>query len=131
MSENTTKTLVFLDTVGRTILGELVSQDATTTTVNNPVILNIIPAEGGRMTVQLYPVFFREFLADKTADVSFTYQNNSIVPTSIEAIDFRLMAQYAQMFNKDNVLVPAGTQPQAQTAPVKQNNNAVINLFDE
>jgi hypothetical protein len=132
MSEETKQTVVFLDTVGRTILGELLSRDTQTTVVNNPVILNVIPAEGGRMTVQLYPLFFREFLADKSDDVSFTFNNNFITSTNITAVDFRLMAQYAQLFNKNNVFVPPGTVAPAinQAAPAQQ-NNSVINLFDE
>lgn len=132
MSEETKKTIVFLDTVGRTILGELTSQDTKTTTVTNPVILNVIPAEGGRMTVQLYPLFFKEFLADKSEDVSFTFNNDFITPTSISAVDFRLLAQYAQLFNKNNVFVPQGTsQQQPQQTATPQQNNSVINLFDE
>jgi len=134
MSEENKKTIVFLDTVGRTVLGELASVDATDTKVINPVILNVVPADGGRMTVQLYPLFFREFLADKTDDVTFTFKNNLITVTNIEAIDFRLLAQYAQLFNKNNVFVPPGTatpQQVANTAPQQSNNNSVINLFDE
>lgn len=133
MSEENKKTIVFLDTVGRTVLGELASQDTNDTKVINPVILNVVPADGGRMTVQLYPLFFREFLADKTEDVTFTFKNNLITATNIEAIDFRLLAQYAQLFNKNNVFVPPGTTPQQalNTAPQQTSNNSVINLFDE
>jgi hypothetical protein len=132
MSEETKQTIVFLDTVGRTILGELVSQNTETTIVNNPVILNVIPAEGGRMTVQLYPLFFKEFLADKTDDVNFTFNNNFITTTNISAVDFRLLAQYAQLFNKNNVFVPPGTVPQeAAVNTSAQQKNSVINLFDE
>lgn len=132
MSEETKPTIVFLDTVGRTILGELISQEAKTTVVNNPVILNVIPAEGGRMTVQLYPLFFKEFLADKSDDVAFTFNNDFITTTNISAVDFRLLAQYAQLFNKNNVFVPPGTVPsQQQQTSAPQQNKSVINLFDE
>jgi hypothetical protein len=131
MSEENKKTIVFLDTVGRTILGELLNENEQTTTVVNPVILNVVPVEGGRMTVQLYPLFFREFLADKAEDVSFTYQNSSIVKTNISAVDFRLLAQYAQLFNKNNAFVSPGEIPQQQPAPNQQTNNTVVNLFDE
>jgi hypothetical protein len=132
MSEENKKTTIFLDTVGRTILGELIEQNEEVTTVLNPVILNIVPAEGGRMTVQLYPLFFREFLADKSDDVSFSFKNKNITQTNIQAIDFRLLAQYAQLFNKNNIFVPPGVAPQqTPTAPNQQTNNTVVNLFDE
>jgi len=130
MSEETKKTAVFLDTVGRTILGELTSQTEDVTVVTNPVILNVVPAEKGGMTVQLYPLFFREFLADKADDVQFTFQNKLITTSNISAIDFRLLAQYAQLFNKNNLFVPPGTVNQ-QPAPNQQTNNTVVNLFDE
>ena len=131
MSEENKKTIVFLDTVGRTILGELLNENEQTTNVVNPVILNVVPVEGGRMTVQLYPLFFREFLADKAEDVSFTYQNSSIVKTNISAVDFRLLAQYAQLFNKNNAFISPGEISQQQPAPNQQTNNTVVNLFDE
>lgn len=127
MSDTTTLTTI-LDTVGRTILGEVVA-DKTNDTIlalKNPVVLNVVPQDqSGRMSVQLLPIFFREFLPDKTADVVFSYKKNNITETDIEAIDFRLTAQYNQMFNKSNVFVP----PAGATA--NGTNNSVINLFDE
>jgi hypothetical protein len=123
---NTTPTLtVILDSVGRTILGETVtSTDTTKVSLKNPVVLHVIPADNqGKMSVQLLPIFFREFLGDKNGDVTVTYDVNRVITTDIDALDFRLQAQYAQMFNKANSFVtPAG-------AP--QNNPSVINLFDE
>lgn len=123
---NTTPTLtVILDSVGRTILGETVtSTDTTKVSLKNPVVLHVIPADNqGKMSVQLLPIFFREFLGDKNGDVTVSYDVNRIITTDIDALDFRLQAQYAQMFNKANSFVtPAG-------AP--QNNPSVINLFDE
>lgn len=123
-----TKTTVFLDSLGRNIIGELVESDSTTIKVKNPVILHCPPAPdgSGRMSVQLLPLFFREFLADKSEDVVFSYNKERIVSSSIEAIDFRLQAQYSQLFNKNNEFVSAEAQQQPQ-----QSSNDVIKLFDE
>jgi hypothetical protein len=128
-TENTSnKTLVvILDTIGRTILGETVaSTDASVFSVKNPVILHIVPADNsGKMSVQLLPLFFREFLADKSGDVVFTYDASRVTKTDIDALDFRLQAQYSQMFNPQNNFVVADGE---QTAP---SGESVVKLFDE
>lgn len=122
----------FLDAVGRTIVGTLVAEQTTDSilAVQNPVVLHVVPQDqSGRMSVQLLPIFFREFLADKTADVTFFFKKSTITETSIEAFDFRLQAQYTQMFNKSNIFVPPAA---GQVAPAAgQAPNSVINLFDE
>jgi hypothetical protein len=125
-NENNNATLVaFLDSIGRTILGERVASTDAHLNVKNPVVLHVVPTDNsGKMSVQLLPIFFREFLADKTADVVFSYEKNKVTTTDIDALDFRLQAQYSQMFNKQNTFVPPQSQP---TAP----SQSVINLFDE
>jgi hypothetical protein len=128
-TENTiTSTLtVILDAVGRTILGQPVEAAKGKLALKNPVILHVVPADNqGKMSVQLLPLFFREFLADKTGDVVVTYETNRVSPTDIDALDFRLQAQYNQMFNKENAFVP----PQAEQ-PTSGAAEQVINLFDE
>jgi hypothetical protein len=125
-TENTTKTLVvILDTIGRTVLGEAVDSPKGNFSIKNPVILHIVPADNnGKMSVQLLPLFFREFLADKSGDVTFTYDASRVTKTDIDALDFRLQAQYAQMFNPQNSFV---ADP-SQAAPA---SDSVVKLFDE
>lgn len=129
-NEQTSKLVLFLDPIGRNILGEEVENisDNTTISVKNPVILHVADSGGGKMSVQLLPLFFREFLADKSADVVFSYQKDKIVRTDIDAFDFRLQAQYNQIFSKQSVFVSPQGQPEQQT---QQPSNSVINLFDE
>lgn len=119
--------VLFLDSVGRTILGES-SEDSTDSVlkVKNPVVIMINGDKTGKMSVQLFPLFFREFLADKEADVVLSYQKDNITESNIEALDFRLQAQYSQMFNKNNTFVPPQEQP-----PEQSSGESVINLFDE
>jgi hypothetical protein len=128
-TENTTTTTtltVILDAVGRTILGQPVEAAKGKLAIKNPVILHVVPADNqGKMSVQLLPLFFREFLADKTGDVVVTYDTNRVSPTDIDALDFRLQAQYNQMFNKENAFVPPATPTP------ESNGEQVINLFDE
>jgi hypothetical protein len=126
-TDNTNKNLtVILDTIGRTVLGEAVPSTDGSFAIKNPVILHIVPADNqGKMSVQLLPLFFREFLADKSGDVVFTYDATRVTKTDIDALDFRLQAQYIQMFNPDNSFV---TAPDA--AP-QSGGDSVVKLFDE
>jgi hypothetical protein len=127
--ENQTNNLtVFLDAVGRTIVAENVESTTETLTVKNPVVLSV-QAESGRMNVQLFPLFFREFLGDKADDVKFTFNKCTITSTDIIALDFRLASQYSQLFGKNNSFVPAGA-PQPVSTP-QDSSSRVVNLFDE
>jgi hypothetical protein len=133
--ENKNNVVVFLDYVGRTILGEKVeNKNENLICVKNPVILHVVPVDqGGRMSIQLLPLFFREFLAEKTGDVVFNYNKNTIVETDIEALDFRLLAQYSQLFNKNNIFVPpnAGNIITPDQTASAQPSPGVVKLFDE
>jgi len=127
MSNTNQKITVFLDYVGRTVFGEtLDSEDVNVLNIKNPVILHVPPSDAsGRMAVQLFPLFFREFLADKSDDVVFSYQKDKIIMSNIESIDFRLLAQYGQLFNKNNSIVTGEQQG------LPQSSDSVIKLFDE
>jgi hypothetical protein len=124
-TETKTKLITFLDPIGRTILGEQ-EQCETQFAVKNPVILHVVSDNQGRMSVQLLPLFFREFLADKSEDVIFYYNCSNITKTNLESLDFRLQAQYNQLFNKSNVFVP----PSAETVNTGKSEK-VVNLFEE
>jgi hypothetical protein len=128
MSNETPKLTTFLDSLGRTIIAEAVPELTTGThlTVKNPVIVHIVPVgNNGQMTVQLLPVFFREFLADKTEDTVWKYNRETITESETVVFDFKLTAQYQQMFSKSNLIVPAGAGE--VTAPSQD----VVKLFDE
>jgi hypothetical protein len=124
-TENTTTKLsVILDTVGRTILGEVLeSTDPSITSIKNPVVLALNQQPDGRVSVGLHPILFRDFLADKSSDVVFNYKTSSITTSNVDAIDFRLQAQYSQIFNPENQVVAPN--------PSGGDNASVINLFDE
>jgi|APGre2960657373_1045057.scaffolds.fasta_scaffold186948_2 hypothetical protein len=124
----TTKIAAFLDNVGRTIVGQLESEDENTLNIVNPVVLSTVPTPDNRMSIQLFPLVFREFLGDKEADVKFSFNKNSITVTDISALDYRLQAQYNQIFNKSNIFVPNQEQIQATT---DGNSPNVVKLFEE
>ena len=127
-TNNTKVPTIFLDRVGRTIMGNAVDQTCDNILrIENPVVIIVGGDNTGKMSVQLFPLFFREFLADKNSDVHFNFNKSDITMSNIDAIDFRLQAQYTQMFSKNNTFVQQGEQPPAE----QQSKEKVVNLFDE
>jgi len=124
----------FLDTVGRTIIGELVSEDEKTIKVKNPVIVNIAPQKDDKgnvkMAIQLFPIFLRELLGDRSASIEWVYQKNLItLSTTPITLDFRLTIQYQQLFAPiEQGQMPA---PQPTVPAANQSNPEVIKLFDD
>lgn len=131
-TENKNKLVIFLDAIGRTILGETYTDpnnptDPEILSVNNPVVLHVVPDNGGRMSVQLLPIFFREFSASREDPVIFKYKKANIVESEMGPLDFRLQSQYQQLFGNGNIFVPptGGIVPDNSGTPSK-----VVNLFD-
>jgi hypothetical protein len=125
---NTPQLTTFLDSLGRTIIAETVPEltNSTQFAVKNPVIVHIVPVgNNGQMTVQLLPVFFREFLADKTEDTTWKYNRSTITEAESVVFDFKLTAQYQQMFSKSNLIIPAGA------GEVTAASQDTVKLFDE
>ena len=110
------KTIV--DHIGRTVIGTEVSQDETTITLNNPVIVNVQPnPQNGQLQVQSFPYIFMEFLSTESRDKNnWTFNKSHIVLSEVE-LDSKIIAQY------NNINTPA---PQ----PV-QGEPEVIKLFED
>lgn len=125
--------VVFLDPLSRTILGEACPEQTTKTKlgVKNPVILDIVPNEETRqLQLRMIPMVFREFQADKDADVTWQFSRDTITENTGLEVEFRIKAQYQQMFS--NVILPnTGAGNIAPGAPSQVDNSNVIKLFDE
>lgn len=108
---------VFIDHVGHTIVGEVISSDKSLE-VKNPAILIAAPNNTGQLTVQLVPVFFKEFVkASKREDgVVFFYPIDKVVKSEVE-LDERLTEQYVNMFNP--------------TQKIENKETPVVKLFDD
>lgn len=101
-------TIIFFDLVGRTIIGEKVSEEGEFIKVKNPVIVHIVPnQQTGQMALQLFPAFFKEFQADKNEDTVWNYRKCQLTLCDPIDLDFRLYSQYENMFS--NIAVPQGT----------------------
>lgn len=114
-----TNTKVFIDHVGHTIVGEILSDNKDTLKVKNPAILIASPNNTGQLTVQLVPLFFKEFVKVSSREKGsvFTYNKCKIVESEID-LDDRLLEQYVNMFKV------------VQKAPEKE-EAPTIKLFDE
>lgn len=113
------KLTTFIDSVGRTILGEIVSSDKGLLRVKNPVMINVVQQETGQLQVQLLPLFFAEFISPQSrSNGSVWIYNLSDVTVGEVDLDSKLIDQYSRIF--------AGVQ----LAPPQQ-EESVIKLFDE
>ena len=124
MSNTENKIVVFFDSVGRTILGEKL-EDKTTNevlTIKNPAVVHIMPnQQSGQLQLQILPLFFKEFLADKDTGTVWNYSRANITEAVDVTFDFKLEAQYRQIFAAGPA--PAPQQPQGSPEG--------INLFDD
>jgi hypothetical protein len=75
----------------------------------------------GQLQLQILPLFFKEFLADKEAGTTWKYNRENITEAVDVTFDFKLEAQYRQIFAAGSA--PAPQQPQGTPEVVK--------LFDE
>jgi len=127
---NDKELIVFLDMIGRTVIAKRLEETETVLTVENPVVVNIIPQQVAdpntgqqiqRMALQLFPLFFKEFLAAKDEPISFNYNKANITMSNGDiALDFKVGIQYEQLFAAvgEMTVQPAPQAPQApQAAP--------------
>ena len=113
-----TKFVTFIDHIGRTIIGAHVESDKTSITVKNPAIIHVQPTQAGQLNVQTIPLYFREFIGEKSKANGTVWKfnlANVVLGVDIDN-DPRLIDQYNKLF--------AAPVQQAPTEPV-------IKLFDE
>lgn len=124
MSNTENKIVVFFDSVGRTILGEKLQDKSNdkVLSIKNPAVVHIMPnQQTGQLQLQILPLFFKEFLADKNEGTVWNYNRDNITEAVDVVFDFKLEAQYRQIFAAGPT--PAPQQPQGSPE--------VIKLFDE
>lgn len=109
----------FLDPVGRTILGEINENlsNEKYLVITNPGIIDVQQTPNKQLTVQIVPLYFREFIGEKNkvTGTNWRYNRDRIVEGIDIDNDPRLVAQYNALFKP---------QPVA-TAPT------TVRLFDE
>lgn len=113
----------FIDAAGRTIFGSKVAESDSTITVENPVVIMVQQQQNGQMAVQLFPLFFPEFIvpdSDNNRDTKFTFSKPSLAVGEDFTIEPRIIEQYEKVVHPVLEQVPpAGEEPET------------IKLFDE
>lgn len=106
------KTIV--DHIGRTVIGEEVSQNDNTVTLNNPVIIHVQPnPQTGQLQVQSFPYIFMEFLTPESREKNhWTFDKSHIVLSEVE-LDSKIIAQY------NNINTPQTQAPQGSPEVIK------------
>lgn len=111
------KLITFLDPIGRTILAEQVKLTDTVLQVKNPVILHVQPTPQGQLNIQTVPLYFREFLGQRTKETGSHWQyavTNIVLGLEIDNEE-RLVKAYHDLW-----------APQ----PVANHTPKVVKLFD-
>jgi len=117
---DTSNLITFIDNIGRTTIGELVSDsdNGASFLVKNPAIIHVQPTPQGQLNVQTIPLYFREFVGEKNKTEGTTWKYsyaNVVLGTNVEN-DQRLLDQYAKLF---------------VDAPAVSDDPQVVRLFDE
>lgn len=121
MSE-TIQTVTFIDHIGRTIIGEIVDpsvDSGASFLVKNPAIIHVQPTQQGQLNVQTIPLYFREFIGEKSKENGTTWKYhyaNVVFGVDVDN-DPRLVDQYTKLWTA-SVAAPTA-EP------------SVVRLFDE
>jgi hypothetical protein len=122
---DTTQLVTFLDTIGRTIIAKPLPEQTndSTFTVKNPAVIQVLPnPQTGQLALQVLPLFFKEFQADKSEATIWKYHRNLITETAPFTFDFKLLAQYQQLFT---------AAPAPAPAPSNSGSAPVVKLFED
>lgn len=105
-----TNNKVFVDPIGRTILGELVSETDTSIHVKNPVMIVVQQTPTQQLQVQLIPLFFQEFIdaASREAGTVFEYLKANIAQVVQLNLDEKILSHYKRIFNPSSIITPNG-----------------------
>jgi hypothetical protein len=116
MSNTNNKLTVFLDSVGRTIIGKTAKETDVTLSVENPALVRIqANPQNNQLQLQILPLFFKEFQENKSAPTVWNYKKANIAIADDIGFASQFVAQYDQLFQP----------PQPQGEP------KVVKLFDE
>jgi hypothetical protein len=121
METQNKKLTVFLDNIGRTIIGKVATETPEVLSVENPALVHIQPnVQTQQLQLQILPLFFKEFQADKDAPTIWNYNKKNITTAEDIKFAFQFAAQYEQLF-----------QAAGPTSGPETKDPEVIKLFDE
>jgi 23S rRNA-/tRNA-specific pseudouridylate synthase len=92
------KIIVLLDNLQRTVIATLVKEEADAFVVTKPAVLVVQPTQGKQLQVQLFPLMFREFTANRDEFCTWRYSKNAAVASLDVNLETNLLNQYNDMF---------------------------------
>jgi len=123
MSNTTNKLTVFLDTIGRTVIGKVTNETDEILSVQNPaLVVASSNQQNGQLQLQILPLFFREFQADRNQSTVWHYKKSNLTLSDDIAFVIQFQAQYEQLF---------GAIPTAPSSNSPSEDAPVVKLFDE
>lgn len=92
--------VVFLDSIGRVIAAEKTNQTEDLLVVHNPAVVVVSPDPSNqRLTMQMFPLLYRELQGDKSEKVTWRFNKKTITAiTDTFKLDERFQKQYEAMF---------------------------------
>lgn len=120
------KIIVFLDNIGRIVIGSVKTETDTHISLEDPALVHInVNSQSSQLQLQLLPLFFKEFVKDRSIPTVWHFNKQNITLT--ENIDFadQFLTQYLQMSAPPSVSVPPPTIKQ------KEKTENIVRLFDE
>lgn len=111
--------VTFIDQIGRTVLGELVERSESQLVVRNPAMINVNQLQNGQLQVQIFPLYFSEFIAESERAKGTVWRFNLAQVATADSlqVDTRISEQYDRVFGAK--VAPAAAEP------------SVIKLFDD
>ena len=112
------KTL-FIDGIGRTILGEIANETELTLEIKNPAMVIVqqvpsnIPQQQPQLQVQLIPLFFQEFIEATKSDEGtvFEFLKANIARGVKLNLDDKIVSHYNRIFNPSSIITPNTETP--------------------
>ena len=110
--------VIFLDNIGRTILGVTRNETAEELSVENPALILIqANPQTNQLQLQIIPLFFKEFQSEKHKPTTWLFKKACITMSDKLALSPQLISQYNQLFS-----TPEASPTESPT---------VVKLFDE
>lgn len=128
------KYVLFLDLIGRLIIGKNDGETDDIVKVKNPLIIHAETDGQGKLSIQFFPIILREFLASKNDPTVWAFYKKNITISDNAMLDLRLISQYEKIFEPIVNVMPiqqSNMPPQSQPTQMAPPNANVIKLFDD
>tara|TARA_Y100000310_G_C20702883_1_gene831619 strand:+ start:12390 stop:12767 length:378 start_codon:yes stop_codon:yes gene_type:complete len=118
---------VFVDNIGRTVIGEVEKETKSELVVVNPAIIHVVPnQQTGQISVQLLPFFFKEFTRATELNATWTFNKAHLTVSKGINLDDKIISQYKGLYSP---IVSPESAP--VLAGVGGDESKVVKLFDD